>query len=217
MLTTLDLILSKVPGSISRETCEVLTERAAAVPDDGLILDLCPGAGRSTVVLSTSLETEENTSAKVLAVDTHITNPLSSTPQEDGTLGQFFHNLRQFRVLHRVTPIVDSIGVIPQIFNKRSANLVVVQCPLAILNVDDTMHLAIEVAQFSVRKNGKIIVICPGSVDFSDFSRFVSSRFTEGFDLVSKTDQVLVYEFTEAAPALRPAKRTVNKPESEVE
>lgn len=219
MRTLLDTILSKVPGNLSRLACGELTARAAQVPDDGLILDLCPGAGRSTVVLAASLEAEENGSAKVLAVDTHVTNPLSSTPQEEGTLCAFLHNLRTFRLLHRVTPIIDSIGVVPQIFNKRSANLVIVQVPNTTFNTEDTLAQAIEVAQFAVRKNGKIVVVCPFGISEDSFRRFVESRFTEGFEFKSSVGDCLTFEYVETVPALpKPVRKNVasNSTETEV-
>ena len=218
MRTLLDTILSKVSGNLSRSVCDELTARAAQVPDDGLILDLCPGAGRSTVVLAASLEAEENGSAKVLAVDTHVTNPLSSTPQEEGTLCAFLQNLRAFRLLHRVTPIIDSIGIVPQIFNKRSANLVVVQVPNTTFNIEDSLAQAVEVAQFAVRKNGKIVVVCPAGIAPENFRRFVASRFTEGFECRGNAGDCLTFEYVDTAPTLpKPArKNTGNSQENEV-
>lgn len=218
MRTLLDTILSKVPGNISRDVCNELTRRVASVPDDGLILDLCPGAGRSTVILAAALEAEENGSAKVLSVDTHVTNPLSTAFQEDGTLFAFFRHLRFFHLLHRVTPIIDSIGIVTQIFNKRSANLVIVQVPNTALNIEDSLTQAIEVAQFAVRKNGKIVVVCPCGIAYENFVRFVASRFTEGFELLEGCNEVQTYEYVESHPIPRaPRKNAGNSNQSEVE
>jgi hypothetical protein len=214
MRTMLDCILSKVGGSITRVGLQELVLRANEVPEVGLVLDLSPGEGRSSIAIATALEECDNNSAKVISVDTHVTNPLSKTAQEEGTLALFFRHAREFRVLHRITTIVDSIGVIPQIFNKRSANLVVVQVSALTLNIEDGLDLAIKVAQFAVRRSGRIIIIAPPQADPSGFSRFVASRFTEGFKALADTSEYKVFECGEDA-STRPSRRLPVAPSAE--
>ena len=188
-------ILSQVGGQVSRKALMLLTALAKDLPEDGAALDLYCGEGRSTIALATALEASENAGATVLAVDTHITNPLSQNPHEDGTIQQFFRHLRRFKVLHRVIPVMASVSVTRTIFNKRSFNLVVVQTPAH--GIEDALAEGIDIAQYAVRVHGKIAVLRPVGLDMQTFRRFIEPKFGPEFVLDMLADEeTAIYQFT---------------------
>lgn len=144
-----------VGGNISQRCCEALAEAALSVPDGGVILDLNCGEGRSTLSMAFALDSVERDEVSILAVDNHVTNAKSSTPHEDGTILKFLQNLRFYKSLHRVVPMVMSVSKVSQILNRKCANMVVVQ---VVTNDLTQVSQDIETAKFALRAKGTIVV-----------------------------------------------------------
>jgi len=176
--------LNQVSGKISQHVCEKLAELAVNVPPNGVILDLNCGEGRSTISMSMALTEAHNYDVSIMAVDTHITNPLSSSPHEDGTLMKFLRNLRSNICLHRVVPMVMPSTKVLEVLNRKCANLVVVQTRSA-----DTTTLSqhIEVAKFALRAKGTIAVCLDSPVGSLDFPATT-------FRMTYQSSELLVYE-----------------------
>ena len=121
------ILLSATDGSLSSAACQLLYTMAQQVPEDGVIFDLYSGEGRSTIAMAMGLESAGSTliGVRIVSMDTHITNIASSSPYEDGTILKFLGTLRKFRVINRVSALVGTENLL-NIFNKRSANLVVI-------------------------------------------------------------------------------------------
>ncbi len=191
----LEAIFRMVSGRLSISTCHLLSDLVEELPDAGVVLDLYCNEGLSTVVLASSMDYYGKSQATVIAVDTHITNPRSDTPHEDGTIMKHLKNLRSFRVLHRVTPIVTSVSFIYKLLNKRSVNLVVVQVPVNSATMMDSLLPEIQLGQEVIRNGGKIVVCCPNQTMQQAFEENVSRCFiSKDFLLVVNRPEVKVYE-----------------------
>jgi tRNA1(Val) A37 N6-methylase TrmN6 len=166
----LDTILSSIDGNLSKDTCKGLVALAKRVPDEGTILDINCGEGRSTVLLAVA-----NEQAQVISMDSHITNPLSATPYQEGNIMRYLVSMQRFKVSHRVIPVIISSTGIVSYVNKRSANLVVVQSPATTQKKfsEDGLELGIEAAKKAIRKGGTIAVCCPGEAYRESFERLV--------------------------------------------
>lgn len=168
-------ILTWTTGSLSLKDSQWLNQLAADVPAGGTVLDLNCGAGRSTVCMATALRK----SVTITAIDSHVTNPLSTSPYLEGSLLAFLETIRRFKVTDRVIPVVSPVHLVERVINKRSANLIVVQSPVTItpsLNEDAMCH-SIELAKYAIRRGGIIIVCCPNPVYRPQFDRMVEHQF----------------------------------------
>ena len=191
----LDSICRMVSGKLSTNTCQLLSDLVAELPDAGVVLDLYCSEGLSTVILAASMDYYGKSQATVIAVDTHVTNPISDTPHEDGTIMKHLKNLRNFRVLHRVTPIVTPVSFITKLLNKRSVNLVVVQVPVNSAAMMDSLLPEVQLGQEVIRNGGKIVVCCPNPALQRDFGESVGRCFlSKDFKLVIDQPDVKVYE-----------------------
>jgi SAM-dependent methyltransferase len=196
-VSMLGAILTHVNGSISRQVCEVLEKCASKVPSSGAILDLNCGEGRSTIVLAQAVETKGR-DVTVVAVDTHIRNPFSETPYQEGTTMNFLANIRKFRLAHRIVPIICSTDMVGRVVGKKCANLVVVQSPATAHSVysQDALSQAIEVAKEAVRKNGFIAVLCPNSAYQTEFDSLISGHFPDDPGQVLNWPELKIYEIS---------------------
>jgi hypothetical protein len=186
-------IIQTVNGTLSSSVCKRLVVLAQEVPDDGVILDLYCGEGRSTVVMATALAVHAG-NVKIVALDTHITDPLSMTPYEDGTMARFYAHLRRFNITNRVIPLTTVAENIPYLLNRRSINLVVIQAPACAFVVEDAFETCIEVAQYVVRKLGRIVLIRPAHIETNVFRGFISDRFNRDFNLIEEKNGLIIYE-----------------------
>lgn len=183
-------VLRQVPGNLSADACRVLYNLIEQdLPKDGVILHLNCGQGRGTVVAGKALEMTDKPDATILAVDTHITNPLSNKPHETGSLLPFLSYLRMFKVMGRVMPLVSGVSAVTKLLNKKSANMVIVQVPMDHVDFGDALRAAIEAAQFAIRTSGQIIVF--GSE--SEIENITDERFKSGFKLTTKVPFARVY------------------------
>jgi hypothetical protein len=148
--------LNQVGGTLSQQGCETIAKAALTVPDEGVILDINCGEGRSTLSMALALDTVERDGVSILAIDTHVIDPKSSTPHEDGTILKFLKNLRNYRALHRVVPMVMPVSKVRQVLNRKCANMVIIQAPVSDLT---SISQDIEIAKFALRAKG-IIVVC---------------------------------------------------------
>lgn len=189
-------ILAHVNGSVSRQVCEALAKLASKVPSGGAILDLNCGEGRSTIVLAHTLE-ERGKDVVVMAVDTHVVNPFSETPYQEGTAMKFLANARRFRLAHRIVPIVCTADVAGKVVGKRCANLIVVQSPATVQSVyhADALAQALEIARYAIRRYGTIAVICPNPAYQVEFDALVARHFVKGFVLTYNSPELKTYEF----------------------
>lgn len=189
-------LLNATDGSLSADACLFLFTMAQQIPEDGVIFDMYSGEGRSTIAMAMGLEAGGSTLAgvRIVSMDTHITNPMSMTPYEDGTILKFLGALRKFRVINRVSALIGTENLL-NIFNKRSANLVVIQSPSCPVALEDVMATSILHAQGVIRRNGHIVVVRPRGISVEDFRRFVAARFGEGFTRVENgiIDNLIVY------------------------
>ena len=146
----IDDVRRNVPGALSDDACRILYNLIEHdLPKDGVILDLNCGEGRSTIVAARALNMTDKPEAQILALDTHITDPRSGTPHEDGTLMPFLRYLRMFKVMARVFPLVAPPSAVSRLLNKKCANIVLVQNPSSAVIAE---------AQFAIRKGGHIVV-----------------------------------------------------------
>lgn len=191
----LNVILANVGGSIGKSVCEVLGKLASKVPSNGAILDLNCGEGRSTLVLAAALEAKGK-DALVMAVDTHIINPFSETPYQEGTALKLLVNARRFRLAHKVVPIVCAADVAGRVLGKRAANLVVVQSPKTVHSIfsADAVAQAIEVGKVSLRSNGAIALVCPNPACRNEFNAIAASHFGKGYVNVVNGEDIKVFE-----------------------
>lgn len=192
-MTDFKLILNAAQGSLSEVACQTLYSLAQQVPEDGVIFDLYSGEGRSTIAMALGLEQAGSMLAgvRIVSMDTHVINPTSTTPYADGTILKFLDTLRRFRVIHRVSAMVGTENMLT-VFNKRSANLVVLQSPSCQVAVEDVLETSIQHAQGIIRKNGHIVTVRPPGVSDTQFVRFVSARFGDGFSKVASKDPALL-------------------------
>ena len=152
--------LNRVGGNLSQQGCEILAQAVLTVPEDGVILDLNCGEGRATLSMALSLDNVGRGGVSILAIDTHVIDPKSSTPHEDGTILKFLQNLRSYRALHRVVPMVMPVSKVTKVLNRKCANMVVVQAPVCDLTI---VSQSVEIAQFALRAKGSIAVCLPSS------------------------------------------------------
>jgi hypothetical protein len=193
MAAKFDSLINIAGGTLSQASCQQLFDLARAIPEDGVIFDMYAGEGRSTIALALGLEDGEHIQARIVSLDTHVTNPRSTTPHEDGTILKFLGHLRHFRVSHRVYTMVAPDNAL-SIFNRRSANLIVIQAPTCPVSIDSVLDKAIEMAKEIIRRNGHIAIACPPGVSRADFFRFVDYRFVSGFRALVTEGDLLVYE-----------------------
>lgn len=181
--------LNRVGGTLSLRSCEVIASVASSVPDDGVILDLNCGEGRSTLSMALALDSVGADSVSILAVDTHIINPLSQTPHEDGTVLKLLKNLRVYQALHRVVPMVMPISGVTKVLYKKCANAVVFQAPIADLTV---VTQGLETAAFALRAKGSIVVCLPNPAkNIWDSLRLVLPEHT--YTLTHDSPELRVY------------------------
>lgn len=190
--TTVQNVLRTVRGRLSFNMCEILWALVQSLPEDALILDICPGDGQSTVILAKAAEAGNKAGIRVVAVDSHITDPLSQRPHETGTLLNFLAHLRLFNVTGRVTALVAAPSIISVLLNKRSINLALVQVPTSHLDYGEALYLGIQQAQFAIRKGGVIVV--PGSdTNQAVFEAVTDSVFGSDFEMTTATPSLRAY------------------------
>jgi hypothetical protein len=136
------------------------------VPDNGVILDLNCGQGRSTISMALGLIERGNQDVSILAVDSHVTNPLSDFPLQDGTIMKFLDSLAVYNSMRRVVPMIMPVPKVLEVLNRKCANLVVVQSHGSDLT---TLNQYIDVAKFALRTKGIIAVCLPCPVDNLSF------------------------------------------------
>lgn len=178
-------ILRQVSGEISEAACYELETLVKGLPSDALVLDLLPGYGRSTVVLSTAILTHGK-SAKILAVDTHIRNPRSARAFEEGTFSVFRASLRTFLCQSPVIPILSPLDQVESFLSKRSINLAVVQVPRDNPEPQHTLALQMKLASYTLRAGGFIAVVQ------SEHDLFLH----KGFEKVDKYTALNVFKLT---------------------
>jgi hypothetical protein len=147
-LTITTSFLNIVEGRLSKKSCEKLAELVLTLPENGVILDLNCGYGRATISMGMALDEAEQVGMSILAVDTHVLDLRSDHPHSSGSLMKFLDNLRTFKVLHRVTPLIMPVYNVPKLLNKKCANLVVAR------STED-----IEIARYAIRTKGIIALI----------------------------------------------------------
>jgi hypothetical protein len=198
----LNVILANVGGSISKPVCEVLEKLVSKVPSNGAVLDINCGEGRSTLVLAAALEARGK-DAPVMAVDTHITNPFSDTPYQEGTVLKFLVNARRFHLAHKVVPLICAVDVAGRVLGKRAANLVVIQSPMTVHSVfsADAVTQAIGIGKAALRSNGAIAVVCPNPACRDEFNTIASSQFRKGYTRIVDDEDIKVFE-TSCVPVL---------------
>jgi hypothetical protein len=188
--TMIQDVARNVPGSISSDACRILYNVIADdLPRDGVVLVLNCGQGRSTIIAGKALAMEDKGDATILAVDTHITNPLASKPHETGSLIPFLTHLRIFKVASRVNPLVSGVSAVTKLLNKKSANVVVVHVPTIHVDFGDALRAGIEAALFSIRTSGKVILFGEGP----EFDRLTDESFKSGFKLTTEHPGLRVY------------------------
>lgn len=147
-------VVRNVPGTLSSDACRILYNLIdETLPKDGVILDLNCGCGRSTIIAAKALGMADKPEAQILALDTHVTDPTSSTPHEDGTLIPFLRYLRMFKAMSRVYPLLAPASAVSKLLNKKCANIVTIQY----MGGNGVTQLIRE-AQFAIRKGGRIIL-----------------------------------------------------------
>lgn len=173
----------------------MLEQLASRVPNNGAILDLNCGEGRSTIVLAQALEAKGK-EALVMAVDTHIRNPFSETPYQEGSTMNFLINSRKFRLAHRIVPLVCPADMAGRVIGKRCANLIVVQSPGNIHSPysEDALSQSLTVAKEAARKNGIIAVICPNPAYTQQFDGLLARHFSEDFKQTFNSTEIKIYE-----------------------
>lgn len=193
-VSMLDVILANVTGSIPRHVCEVLEKLASRVPSNGAILDLNCGEGRSTMIMALALEAKSK-DCLVMAVDTHIQNPFSETPYQEGSALNFLTNTRRFRLAHRIVPIICPVDMAGRVVGKRCANLIVVQSPGTIHGpyAEDSLCQSIEVAKGAARRGAVVAIICPNAAYQRQFDTLVD-RQCSSFEQISNTPEIKVFE-----------------------
>jgi hypothetical protein len=145
--------------------------------------------------MALALDTAERDGVTIIAVDTHITNPKSASPYEDGTIMRFLRHLYNYGFSHRVVPMLMAADSATQVLSKRCANLVVVQAPETRVDLS-TISQGIETAKDAVRRGGRIIV-CHPNAPVRNFATFVTGCLPNSeFTLVSETPGAVVYEYT---------------------
>lgn len=188
-------VVRNVQGNIGLDACRILFNMVDDIPKDGVILDICSGYGRSTIVMAKALETWGKTEASIISVDSHITDPLSERAYEKGSLLPFLAHLRRFKVMSRVSPLLIGAHAISKILNKKSANLVVVQTPVVHSNFEAVLSLGIQQAQFAIRKDGRITVVCNNEADLASFERITDQLFDpKDFEFKTNTPFLRGYE-----------------------
>lgn len=187
--------LNRVSGAIPQDVCEQLAQQACIVPKDGVILDIECGEGRSTLSMALALDSTERDGIKIIAVDTHVTNPRSTAPYEDGTIMRFLKHLQTYGVMHRVVPVLMPSSSVIQVLSKRCANMVVVQAPE---NHSDLSAIGqnLETAKDAVRRGGKIVV-CRPHMPARNFAQFVAGCLPSSeFTLIFESAGAVVYEYS---------------------
>lgn len=185
-MTILD-ITRNVRGDLSEAQCTILRDLAAKVTTKGSILDLCPGEGRSTVIMATAVKDK----VRLFAVDTHVTNPRPNTPVSEGSLYPFLTNLQAFKCRGSVVPIIGSVEDVRRVFGKRSINLCVIQTPVEHIDPPTATQAAIEAAKHVVRKGGKVAVMIPAGTNPGP----ITSQFKKDFTCVVDTPEAQVFEY----------------------
>jgi len=185
--------LNRVGGAIPQDVCEILAQQACTVPKDGVILDLECGEGRSTLSMALALDSTERDGIKIIAVDTHITNPRSTSPYEDGTIMRFLRHLQSYGVMHRVVPVLMPSCSVIQVLSKRCANMVVVQAPENHADLS-AIGQGIETAKDAVRRGGRLVV-CRPNIPARNFTQFVAGCLPGSeFTLIFENPGIVVYE-----------------------
>lgn len=174
--------LNRVSGNISQDVCEILADLTEKVPDNGVILDLNCGKGRSTLSMSMALSERGNQNISILAVDTHVINPLSNSPLQDGSILKFLDNLVVYNSMRRVVPMIMPVPKVLEVLNRKCANLVVVQSYSSDVT---SLNQYIDVAKFALRAKGTIAVCNP--VDNLNFPEAI-------FKITYQSKGLLVYE-----------------------
>lgn len=180
-------ILRNVRGNLSEDQCNLLARLVEDLSPGETILDLYPGEGKSTVVLSSALGTKRG---KIYSIDTHILNPRSDRGVEEGSLKTFLANLRTFRAGASVIPIIASVDAVSGLLNKKSVNLVVVQIPTEHIDAGGLLRACIQTGQYTLRKGGKIAVLMPPGTDHAG----VLLQFKGSFTLRHECPGMLVFQ-----------------------
>ena len=146
--------LNMIQGDLPVDHCELLFSIARSLPSDSVVLDFGPGEGRSSIVLGMGL-----VDGVVVSVDP-FTNPMSDSPVKESVLPIFMNHIHRFGA-YNILPLVSGVGMIPKLFGKRCANLVVIQVPKHSGSIDGYLKLAFTVGLNALRTKGKIVAICP--------------------------------------------------------
>jgi hypothetical protein len=142
-----------------------------------------------------ALALEGQSDAKIIAVDTHITDLRSASPYEDGTIMKFLRHLQHYKAMSRVVPMLMPTGSVLQVLSKRCANLVVVQAPVYHGDLS-AIGQGVSVAMDAVRRGGKIAV-CRPRTPALNFSSFVAGCLPGAeFNQVLDHPGIVVYEYT---------------------
>lgn len=168
-------IISQVQGTLTLSACEHIYHHTKDVPDKGVILDLCCGVGRSTVLLGMGLGDNGIAQPRIISVDTHVTNPLSTAPYSEGTLMSFLHNVRHWNLQDVVCPVISPPDAVHTLVNKRSINMAVVQSPVTQQHefCGDALVDNLQLALHCMRQKGHIVVCCSNSSAVEEFNTLV--------------------------------------------
>lgn len=188
-------LMNHVQGPLGAEVCQILHRYARDVPEDGTILDLNCGYGRSSISLALGLVEGNKDSVSIVSWDPHLVSS-DEIDAKDGTLTAFVRNLRLFNVQHKVIPVIHSVRTIPSVLCKKSAHLVVAQVDTKRLSFSDSLGSVSDIAQHLVRKNGKIILVCHNPADEETFRAMSEAVFGKDYKLVQDFGLVRVFEYT---------------------
>lgn len=191
-------LMNHVQGQLSAEVCGLLHRYAGEVPEDGTILDLNCGYGRSSISLALGLIEHGKENINIVSWDPHLVQS-DELDAKDGTLTAFVRNLRLFNVQHKVIPVIHSVRSVPSVLSKHSAHLVVAQVDTKRLSFTDSLGSITNIAQHLVRKNGTIILVCHNPADQEAFSEMSQALFGKDFKLVEDTGLVRVLQYMNGA------------------
>lgn len=191
-------VMNYTQGTLSLGDCELLAQLASDVPSNGTILDLNCGNGRSTITMALALRENKRGTATIIAVDSHITNPLSINPYKEGSIMTLLESLRHFQVSSWVIPVISPVHTLSRLVDKRSANMVVIQSPATMMASfsEDVMIASMELSKDAIRRGGSILVCCPNPVYRPQFDRLLTQQFNGMPRVVTgKPSEIVVFRY----------------------